>query len=307
MGRHLFWRATLVLWPFLWAITLPIGAQEQRNSAEAENLSDISLIIETRWSESRLIFTVRQPLLFDRRSQPAQAYYQTRQFSQLLPSMVEEALAFIRFNDRELASERFFKDPQASQAVARIAGGATLLSSQYDPSFQYVVANYQLDLARHIGASFVLHNQARELSRSYNWVAGDEYSGILIIATEELPIRGSNRRGRAVAALSPRIYDDQLQVVASFQNVAPEVVRRQGMVGYASVSDMTHITERIGENPLRIIAKELTGIAPTDIIIDNQDAGRILSRHHNRQLVTQGKIVIVINKVNEEKPVAISQ
>ena len=221
--------------------------------------------------------------------------------------MVEEALAFIRFNDRELASERFFKDPQASQVAARIAEHATLLSSQYDPDFQYAVASYQLDLARHIGASFVLHRRARELSRRYNWIAGDEYSGILIMATEELPIRGSNLRGRAVAALSPRIYDDQLQLVASFQNVVPEVIRRQGMVGYASVEDVAYIATRVGENPLRIIAKELTGITPTDIIIGNQDADRILSRQHNRQLVAQGKIVIVINQVNEEKQLVISQ
>ncbi len=307
MGRHLFWRTALVLLLSLWAIGVtPIMAQRQRNSLEKPlSLPDINLIIEARWDESSLNFTVRQPLFFDRRSQPAQAYYQTQQFKQLLPLMIEEALGFIRFNDRELASERFFKDPQAPQAVARIAESATLLSSQYDPSFQYVVANYRLDLARHIGAYFVLHDRARELSRNYNWVAGDDYSGILISATEELPIRGSNRRGEAVAALSPRIYDDQLQPVAGFQNVAPEIIRHQGMVGYASASDVTYITERVGKNPLRIIAKELSGIALTDIIIDNQDAVRILSRRHNRQLVAQGKIVIVINGIHEEKQLTI--
>jgi hypothetical protein len=56
------------------------------------------------------------------------------------------------------------------------------------------------------------------------------------------------------------------------------------------------LVKRIGDNPLRIVARGLFGAVPTDPIIDRDDALLILSSEHNRQLLREGRIVIVLDK-----------
>jgi hypothetical protein len=52
----------------------------------------------------------------------------------------------------------------------------------------------------------------------------------------------------------------------------------------------------VGENPLRIIARGIFGVQPTDPIIDGEDAGLILSNEANRRLLREGRVVIVLDK-----------
>jgi hypothetical protein len=51
----------------------------------------------------------------------------------------------------------------------------------------------------------------------------------------------------------------------------------------------------VGNNPLRIIARGVFGIRPTDPIIDRDDALLIISSENNRRLLREGKVVIVLD------------
>jgi hypothetical protein len=56
------------------------------------------------------------------------------------------------------------------------------------------------------------------------------------------------------------------------------------------------LIKRVGENPLRIMARGIFGAVPTDPVIDREDALIILSSEQNRQLLREGRIVIVLGK-----------
>ena len=50
-----------------------------------------------------------------------------------------------------------------------------------------------------------------------------------------------------------------------------------------------------GDRPMRIIAQGVFGVNPTDLIIDRNDALTIISSEENRRLLSQGKVVIILN------------
>jgi hypothetical protein len=87
--------------------------------------------------------------------------------------------------------------------------------------------------------------------------------------------------------------------------VEPALGQKQGMVHYTgresimrptpSALDEALIT-RVGENPLRIMARGVFGVVPTDPIIDREDALLILSSEANRRLLREGKVAIVLAK-----------
>jgi len=82
--------------------------------------------------------------------------------------------------------------------------------------------------------------------------------------------------------------------------VDPNIATSQGIVRYGTDQDPITYVERIGGDPLRIVARGLFGVSPTDPIIADIDALRILSSPENRALLREGRIVIVTGDLDEE-------
>ena len=78
--------------------------------------------------------------------------------------------------------------------------------------------------------------------------------------------------------------------------VEPSRAKKQGIVLYTGTLDESMYRDRIGTEPLRIIARGVFGDNRTDPIISNEDAERILAKSENIDLLRQGKIVIVCDK-----------
>jgi len=51
-----------------------------------------------------------------------------------------------------------------------------------------------------------------------------------------------------------------------------------------------------GTGPLRIFARGVFGIKPTDLIIDDSDALLIISSQENRRLLSEGRVVIILDE-----------
>jgi hypothetical protein len=85
----------------------------------------------------------------------------------------------------------------------------------------------------------------------------------------------------------------------------PDRARSAAMIRYASPSGVFHPTPSglspelaalVGGNPLRIIARGVYGIRPTDPIIDREDALLILSSEENIRLLREGRVAIVLDQ-----------
>jgi len=173
------------------------------------------------------------------------------------------------------------------------------------------VSSLSTDLSRIIGmytvslgklSSFLnRHRQALEPQRPLIPVQTPDYTGIIIIANEELPVRGRRSRTLAEPCLFPKIWDTEMNLIYE-RNMYEN--RDIPMVRYTTAESIFRPTPSgldgelaalAGPNPLRIIAREIYGIYPTDPVIDRLDALKITSSDNNRRLLKEGRVVFVLN------------
>ena len=152
-----------------------------------------------------------------------------------------------------------------------------------------------------ISSLLVNHRRANLVPRPINPVTTQDYSGIIILASDELPIRGRMTRAYLEPCLFPKIWDSEMNLIydlSMFEGAgliaryaAPESIFRPNPTGLDA-----ELTALVGTNPLRIFAREAFGINPTDPVIHRDDAMRIISSPNNRRLLSEGRIVIVLNE-----------
>jgi hypothetical protein len=76
----------------------------------------------------------------------------------------------------------------------------------------------------------------------------------------------------------------------------PEDIKRWGLVAYAVKGSDVLLSDRVGNDPLKIVAQGLFGKNHTDIILSKDDSLTIRSRAANRELLRQGKVMIITDK-----------
>ena len=135
-------------------------------------------------------------------------------------------------------------------------------------------------------------------------VPAADYTGIIIIADRALPVRGRHAAELVQPTLFPRIWDTQMNLIYDRSMMEASALNRSLLVRYAAAENVFRPTPSglegelaalAGARPLRIFAREVFGIYPTDPVIDRDDALRILSSAHNRRLLREGRVVLVLH------------
>ena len=156
-------------------------------------------------------------------------------------------------------------------------------------------------LVEEISGLLIRHRQTFEPVRPLIPVPTVDYTGIIIIADRELPVRGRNATARLEPSLFPKIWDTNMNLIYERGMVDPAIPL---IVRYANAESIFRPTPSgldgelaalVGPRPARIFAREVFGIYPTDPVIDHNDAMRILSSDHNRRLLREGRVAIVLD------------
>jgi len=157
-----------------------------------------------------------------------------------------------------------------------------------------------------IGTELVRHSRARIIHPPLIPTPVRDYTGIIIIADEELPVHGRSSLALVLPCLFPKIWDNEMNLLYARDAVDPQLLRQTtAFVRYVSRENIMRavpsamdddLVARVGENPLRIMARGVFGAVPTDPIIDREDALLILSSENNRRLLREGRIAIVLEK-----------
>lgn len=168
------------------------------------------------------------------------------------------------------------------------------------PDLLTLQASCIIDL-ENISASLIRHSRPAEIRRTLSPVPAPDYTGIIIIASSPLPVHGMKSSASVVPCLFPKIWDTNMNLLYE-RNMLEK--GRKTIARYAPESDIfinnpsglsPEIARLVGSNPLRIIARRLFGDTPTDLIIESEDALRIISTEQNRRLLSEGRVVIVID------------
>jgi hypothetical protein len=179
---------------------------------------------------------------------------------------------------------------------------------------EIVPVSLSSDLARMIGrytvsiekisASLLRHRRAVEPPRPLIPIQTADYTGIIIIADDELPIHGRHSRSLVEPCLFPKIWDTNMNLIYD-RNMLEPSYGGVLMVHYTTLENIIRPTPSglegelaalLGPNPLRIIARGVFGIYTTDPVIHRDDALRILSSENNRRLLREGRVAFVVNE-----------
>jgi hypothetical protein len=156
-----------------------------------------------------------------------------------------------------------------------------------------------------IGAALIRHRRPVELPRTLTPIPAAAHTGIIIIADREMPVHGRNIQALPLPCFFPKIWDTEMNLIFERNMLDPEIGKTGGMIRYVSESAIFRPTpsgldeellEAVGPNPLRIIAREVFGIRPTDPVIDREDALLIISSEENRRLLREGRVVFVLHR-----------
>jgi len=177
---------------------------------------------------------------------------------------------------------------------------AQSLPPALSPDLRKISVSYTMNLSD-ISAALLRHNRPSPVMRTLIPVSSSQYTGIIIIASDKLPLYGMKKSALAVPCLFPKIWDSNMNLIYE-RNMLES--RNNTMVRYAPLQSIfqdnpTGLAQEIidvaGNRPLRIFARSLYGINPTDLIIDNSDAMLIISSNENRRLLSEGRVVFIVN------------
>ena len=206
-------------------------------------------------------------------------------------STVEDLIRRLDFNLRELDD---------------ICLEARTIPPSFSVDLTRLIGRYTINLSR-LSAALIKHRRPGDINPPLIPSPSADYTGIIIIADNSLPIHGRNTLARVQPCLFPKIWDTDMNLIyeKNFTNPAITGAGEKPIVHYThqdyifrstpSGLDETLI-KLVGERPLRIIARSVYGIVPTDPVIDRDDALLILSTENNRRLLNEGRVVMVLDR-----------
>jgi len=196
-----------------------------------------------------------------------------------------------------------------SYEVENIALQGRSVPSALSPDFTSLLAFYTLDIDG-ISTALIRHRRPAEIPRTLNPVAAPAYTGIIIIASEPLTIHGMKSTALVRPCLFPKIWDAGMKLIYERNMLNPDVGT---MVRYFTQQDIfasgpsglsPAITAVVGSRPLRIFARGVFGINPTDPIISSDDALQIISSEENRALLREGRVALIIDETMLKTPLS---
>jgi hypothetical protein len=182
-----------------------------------------------------------------------------------------------------------------------IALKANSLPPSLSPDMLKMTSSYTIPLSG-VSSAILRHTRPMQVARTLTPVSAAQYTGIVIIASESLPVHGMRSTDLAVPCLFPKIWDSDMNLIYE-RNMLES--RNISMVHYSPLQGIfqrnpsglsPELQAVVGEKPLKIFASGVFGIKPTDLIIDKNDAMLIISSEENRRLLSQGKVAIVLDE-----------
>jgi len=164
-----------------------------------------------------------------------------------------------------------------------------------------ISALYTISLSN-ISSALLRHSRPVTVARILNPVSSARYTGIIIIASEVLPIFGMRSSAMPIPCLFPKIWDTEMNLIYDRNMLNTGISTMARYAPTASIFQNNpsglspELRETVGDRPLRIFARGVFGMKPTDLIIDRSDALIILSSEENRRLLTEGKVAIILDE-----------
>ncbi|MDR1429456.1 MAG: polymerase [Spirochaetaceae bacterium] len=227
------------------------------------------------------------------------------------PALIQPSLLSLPVDSSSTVGDLIDRGELTLNGVGHIAMSAKRFPPALSQDLSSLSAGYSVDLAL-ISSSLIRHRHTADIPRTLLTASGGNYTGIIIFADQELPVHGRNISASTLPCLFPKIWDSDMNLIYQ-KNMVESEKARDGIVRYTSSGKVfmpspsgldSSLENFVGPNPLRILARSVYGERPTDPVIDRSDALLIIASEENRQLLREGRVVIVLNSAALASPLA---
>lgn len=287
-------RRFTVMAAFFCLVTVTLVAQ----TSDASVLNTIQATSHSRidWQNKRLYITLTAPIdSGEVRNRSTLVSRKEAELKELFAPLFSLFVQSVRVDSRRQYIDLMGNSVELSRLVRNLQGKAVLVRSQPAADLKSLSLEYLFPLAPNLTAPLIDFQQPIELDRILEWHPAVEYSGLVIHAEGPLPWYGSDRDAFLKPALFPRILDEDGRVVLDVARMQPSAARRWGPAAYASGARPERQTERVGDNPLVTMARGVYGTHSTDIMISRADAELLLYHESSRRVLSEGRILIVVD------------
>ena len=213
--------------------------------------------------------------------------------------LISPVLLGIRYDSSSTLADLVERGEMSIHDIEEIAHNARRTSPFLSPDLLSLSESCTIDI-ENISSALISHRRPADVRRTLSPVPAPVYTGIIIIADMPLPVHGMKSPALAQPCLFPKIWDTGMNLIYERNMLERDI---KSMVRYASSSSIFYegpsglspeTTALVGSKPLRIIARGLFGMSPTDLIIDADDALAIISSQENRRLLSEGKVLVIL-------------
>jgi hypothetical protein len=214
--------------------------------------------------------------------------------------LIRPAILNLQVDSSSTVGDLVKRGEWSSLDVENLALQVRTVPPALSPDLSNLLAFYTLGI-NDISAAFIRHERPSEIPVTLMPVSAPAYTGIIIIAAENLPVYGTKSAALLRPCLFPKIWNMEMKLIFERNMLNP---RAGIMVHYFSMRDIfaggpsglsREITAVVGSRPLRIFASGVFGMQPTDPIINREDALQIISNEENRSLLREGRVAIIID------------
>jgi hypothetical protein len=287
-------RRAVLLFALLAAAAVPCLAQEG-GSSEARSVYAMKTRVD--WKDRVLRLEISLDLAAAHLRLPEGRLEAERMIERDFAGLAKDAVFALQADSHRTIADTVADGSLEAERLVALSELGRIASSSLSKDTRRLVQLYELDLGS-ISSLFLTGSRSTPIRAPLDERPTRDYSGIVIYAKGLLPVHGETVRGKARPCLFPRVYDSEMGVVLDRSFVAPEVLAALGgaggVLGYATGLGAP-AESRVGGDPLRVMALELFGDGRTDYVITREDALRILSSPGNRELLRQGKVVVILD------------
>ncbi|MBE6347685.1 MAG: OmpA family protein [Spirochaetaceae bacterium] len=212
-----------------------------------------------------------------------------------IPLLIKDPLLSLPIDSSLKLGDTVLQDTLSLEEITNIIQDGKQSASVYSNEKDSIIINHTIKL-NDISSKLVKHSFPYKPNSPIEKTATRKYTGIIIDARGVLPVQGEFVTSTGNPCLFPKVWNEEMELIYEKNIEDSKVAKELGIVNYHWSSDENLYRDRIGNDPLRITAKKIFGINRTDPVISKKDALKILSLDENRELLKQGRVIILLDK-----------
>lgn len=212
-----------------------------------------------------------------------------------IPNLIKDPLLTLYVDSDSQLGDKILTDDITLENVVNVISNSKQTLGYLKDESSSLKTNHSIKI-NDLSSLLISHNAGYKVQLPIEHVASRPFTGIIIDARGSFPVHGEYVKSEISPCFFPCVWDEEMSKVYESNMMKGSDVKQLGACVYDYSDDIERYKDRIGNDPLRITAKKAFGRNRTDIIISKTDALKITSVAENRELLKQGKVVILLDK-----------